>query len=421
MTEIKSSTGDRLPAFDNLRFLMVALVLVFHSAASYSSAVDFWPFHDTDSSILIDLFMLLCDMFMMPVLFFVAGYFALPSLNRNSAKSFVTKKLKRLGLPWLIITFLVMPTTDFFHYVNHSSGTMDSVRSYGAHWLVSVKKILEFRVGWLDMSSYLDMTQHFYQRYVWFISLLLLFFLVLAAIQPIYRKLSRKQTAGSPGAKSKKSDWLTILIVVIVNIILFGLFRFLAYPEFMASGWFSLGNIIQFQVGKLTIFVCYFILGMIAYQNQWFSNIGTLGKFWIWLVACFCLFGLNMMVMKTLNESTNAALSYKLGFVSLYPLWTFSFLGLFVSICLRFWNRTTKVNASLSKHSYDMYLVHYVVPLMLPLALAGWDIPVGIKFLTTATMTLVFSYLVSRFLVKAFPKLTLALIVAFNLALGIAS
>ena len=48
------SPKDRVLFFDNLRTLMVLLVLVFHSAASYGSIVAFWPYHDPKPSALID-------------------------------------------------------------------------------------------------------------------------------------------------------------------------------------------------------------------------------------------------------------------------------------------------------------------------------------------------------------------------------
>ena len=38
--------APRLIYLDNLRWLMVVLVLIFHAGASYGSAVEFWPFHD---------------------------------------------------------------------------------------------------------------------------------------------------------------------------------------------------------------------------------------------------------------------------------------------------------------------------------------------------------------------------------------
>jgi glucan biosynthesis protein C len=52
---------------------------------------------------------------MMTVLFFIAGYFALPSLEKRGGKRFVIGKLKRLGLPWLVVIVLLLPVLDYLH------------------------------------------------------------------------------------------------------------------------------------------------------------------------------------------------------------------------------------------------------------------------------------------------------------------
>ena len=46
MNSIPSTQAKRLVFLDNLRALMVVLVLIFHSGASYGTLVGFWPYHD---------------------------------------------------------------------------------------------------------------------------------------------------------------------------------------------------------------------------------------------------------------------------------------------------------------------------------------------------------------------------------------
>jgi fucose 4-O-acetylase-like acetyltransferase len=140
---------------------MVLLVLIFHSGASYGSAVEFWPFHEANPSKIIDLFMFLLDTFMMSILFFIAGYFALPSLQKRGIGHFLKDKLKRLGLPWLIVTILLLPLLDYLHYRSNSVNSGLLFRGYAEHWFLSIKRITEFNIGWMNMSAYLDMTEHF--------------------------------------------------------------------------------------------------------------------------------------------------------------------------------------------------------------------------------------------------------------------
>lgn len=407
---------NRLTFFDNLRSLMVMLVLIFHSGASYGSAVRFWPFHDNNPSIIIDLFMLLGDVFMMAVLFFVAGYFALPTLQRNGAWSFIKGKIKRLGIPWLIITVFVLPALDYIHYIVQQGSQALPIRTYFEHWTLSIKKIVAFHVGWMDMSAYWDMTEKFYQRYLWFISLLLLFFILFVLIYHINKKWNwctgrRNQDNSS----SKKSVYKSLLAIGVLNITLFALIRFFFYTEFMSMGWFSLGNIFQFQLGKLTIYCCYFGLGVYAYSRKWFVDGADFGKAWIWGLICFCLFGLNMFILKNLTSTYAPSLILRIGFTALYPTWALAFLGFFVSLFFRHFNHSTRFNRELAKNSYNMYLIHYIFPFTLPLLIRLWDGPTIIKFGILSLFTILMSYTFSRYVLKLFPKYVVTGLVGFSI------
>jgi hypothetical protein len=114
------ASRERLVFFDHLRALMVLLVLLFHAGASYGSMVAFWPYHDPNPSELIDHIMPLLDVFMMSILFFIAGYFALPSLQKRGGRRFLAAKFRRLGIPWLVVTFFLLPVLDYIHTFTQS-------------------------------------------------------------------------------------------------------------------------------------------------------------------------------------------------------------------------------------------------------------------------------------------------------------
>ncbi len=401
-----ANNSDRSVFFDNLRSLMVILVLIFHSGASYGSVVEFWPFHDKNPCKGIELFIFLADVFMMAVLFFIAGFFALPDLQKKVTWRFITGKLKRLGLPWLIITVIVLPVIDYIHYFIQQTSQVLPARSLWGHWILSIKKIAEFHTGWIDMSAYWNMTEKFYQRYMWFVSLLLLFFIVFALLHKITIYLNRKTgLKNKPEAALKKNVFKSLIITAIFSIVLFSLIRFLLYPEFMGFGWFSLWNIIQFQFAKLTLYLCCFSLGIYAFSGKWFTGHADFGKAWIWALICFCLFGLNMLVLKNLKSSDAPFLLIKIAFTVFYPLWSLSFLGFFVSWAYKHWNRPTRFNVNLAKNSYNIYLIHYIFPFTLPLLLRYWEVPTIIKFGVLSVVTILFSYGLSRYALSPFLKL----------------
>ena len=70
-----NGTENRLVFFDNLRFLFVLFVVLQHSGNAYSN-LGWWPVVDENTSIAVEWFNAFSDAFAMPLLFYIAGYFA---------------------------------------------------------------------------------------------------------------------------------------------------------------------------------------------------------------------------------------------------------------------------------------------------------------------------------------------------------
>ena len=88
---------------------------------------------------------------------------------------------------------------------------------------------------------------------------------------------------------------------------------------------------------------------------------------------------------------------------------TISTLGLFTSLAVRFWNRPTAVNHNLASNSYNMYLSHYIFVIGFQLALLTLPgIPELLKFAIVSVLSLFGSYAVSQFLLKPFPRISVA-------------
>lgn len=416
------ASPNRLIFFDNLRYLMILLVIIFHSGVSYGSMVAFWPYHDPNPTEFVDIIMLLMDVFMMSILFFIAGYFALPSSQKKGGWSFLKAKLQRLGIPWLVVTIFVLPILDYIHYYTQSAGKGFSPRSYGTHWWLSMKKIAEFYIGPLRMSEYLDMTEHFYQRYMWFLSLLLLFFVVFWLLYKAWGKWGRtSERAIQDDTASNRSVYVTLAIVGFLNVVLFALVKFLfSSPDNpFDMVWFSLGNLVQFETAKLAFYVPYFGLGVYAYSKKWFTSGKDFGRPWVWGLICFLLMVVNMLVGRSMTRAVEPSIGLQVAFVVLYPLWTLSFLGAFTAFASRRWNHAAPLGRELSDNSYNMYLVHYVFAMTLPLLLSTW---IGgtalVKFGTVALSTVLLSYGFSRYVTRPFPRFVVIGLVGLNVLLA---
>ena len=79
--------GKRLFFLDNLKMFIVNLMIIFHLAMCYMAyAPEWWYVVDVEhSDLFFTQFILWADIFSMPIMFFVAGYFGIMSLKKQSA------------------------------------------------------------------------------------------------------------------------------------------------------------------------------------------------------------------------------------------------------------------------------------------------------------------------------------------------
>lgn len=103
---------------DYLRGFLVALVVLDHACHAYTEYYSkFWFFPDFEHSIIFDIFHLHNDSFMMPSLFFLAGLFILPSLQRRGYLSFAKERFLRLVIPYIVGLPLISPLLSYPRYI----------------------------------------------------------------------------------------------------------------------------------------------------------------------------------------------------------------------------------------------------------------------------------------------------------------
>ena len=159
-----SREKERIFFFDNIRYLLVFLVVVFHMTCSYSHYTTWWAVND-DNSVFFDYLMRFLNIFLMPVLFFIAGYFTLPSLDRSGTWLFIKKKFIRLGIPWLIGVILVPPIRI---YIYEYSRGVEGISLLG-NFVKTIGEAATFRTGLI--TSY----DQFNHAHFWFLTLLFSF------------------------------------------------------------------------------------------------------------------------------------------------------------------------------------------------------------------------------------------------------
>src|SRR3954464_14786511 len=121
-TNQANTASTRLVALDRARTLITLLVLIHHSAVNYTH------FGNGDKMrwLGFDLVVLFNDSFFMACMFLISGLFVHDSLTRRGASSYLQNRAWRLGIPFLVSIFVLMPIAYYPTFLRyHLPGTTD--------------------------------------------------------------------------------------------------------------------------------------------------------------------------------------------------------------------------------------------------------------------------------------------------------
>jgi peptidoglycan/LPS O-acetylase OafA/YrhL len=368
-------------ALDNLRALVILLVLSFHSVLAYLQFLPAAPYPfdsphyqwraipivDSHRWLGFDLYCAWQDVFLMSLFFFLSGLFVWPSLNRKGAANFLNGRLLRLGLPFVLVVALLMPATLYPTYLQTAGNP--SVADYWRHWLA-----LPF---WPCGP-------------MWFLWLLLVGDLGTAVLQRFAPGLGSFLVRLSSAAEAHPARFFVGFVFASI----------LAYVPlallFAASAWFQLGPF-AFQLSRPLHYALYFFagvgLGAGGVERGLLAADGPLVRRWAaWILAALVSLCAWMGLTGLTMESVSASLGLRVLADVSFVLACFSSCFAVLAVVLRFAARRLPSLDGLSASAYGMYLVHYLFVVWLQFALLGMVLPAVIKGAVVFGCTLFLSW-----------------------------
>ena len=361
---------DRVPTqrlffVDNLRTLLIIMVFLDHLAITYGSPFGSWYYHEGQvgfpEAAVYGTFQGLAQAFFMGLLFFLSGYFTVPSFNRKGPKKFLKDRLIRLGIPIIVFAILVQPVVVYA--VALSQGFEGSFLSY-------VSTYLPFGLGPL-----------------WFVLALLMF----EAGYVIWHIQSQKQPRVYPFPAKRVIFAFGLLIGAITFAVR------IVYPE----GWAV--PVIAFQLAFFPQYIAFFIFGLIAFKSNWIISLPKQTG-WYWGRTAMWLTLVAMLIFVE-SELTDASFLGGLTWqTAAYTLWEQVF-AIAISIALVVWFREKQNNQSrllktLSDNSYAAYIIQTPVLVFLALSLRSIQLPLILKFAIVSpigiSLCFAFAYLIRK-------------------------
>ncbi|WP_336205223.1 acyltransferase family protein [Nonomuraea sp. LPB2021202275-12-8] len=162
---------ERRPELDALRTLVVVGLVFFHSSLVFDARDDYYV-KNAETTEITMIIAALCVVWAMPLLFLVAGLGSWHSLRHRGAGGFAVERLRRLGVPLVFATIVLLPFPQWLR-LKADPAYQDSYAQFWPHFFEVRLDVTEF--PFVIQGTYYE-TGH-----LWFVVLLLVYSLLIAA------------------------------------------------------------------------------------------------------------------------------------------------------------------------------------------------------------------------------------------------
>ncbi len=354
-----STEEHRLYWLDNLRTFMIFLVVVLHAGLVYESSgipAFFWIVDDPSTNDLSGILNLIIDIFVMPTIFFISGFFVPPSMRARKGSSFLRAKFNRLMIPWVVSVLTLIPLYKVIFLYSRNLPQ--------EHW-----------------TTYFHWSNGIWgQNWLWFLPVLFLF-------NALYVLFSRVNI--SPAADSPKK---TVGAIVLV-----GCFYAVCMDVLGLQGW-TKTVLIDFQNERVLIYFLVFLSGSLCHKLGTFKSERKGKRLYVflactaWVPVNLYLFLVIFLLIKpgtVLTSAIGDALLVRLTFLLSLACLLYVSINTFRIYMNKQWRIGQELNAS----SYYVYIIHVVVMGGIALLMLDSAMPSLLKYVILAMSTYVISSL----------------------------
>lgn len=372
----------RLFYIDNIRWLMIIFVVFTHAAVTYSGLGSWYYTEPANLDILsfavFGIYLTFTQAYSMGLLFLIAGYFVPRSFDHKGFDRFLGDRAIRLGVPTLIYIFLI--NTAIVYYI--LAFQWEEQRPPAGQAFLNYILSLDFLSGSGPM---------------WFALALLIFSATYAAVRLFLPAPERPQTEGKlPG-----------------HLAAAGLVLLIAICTFLVRLVQPIGtSIMNMQLCFFSQYIILFIVGIIAYRNNWFARIPySFGMTWFKMaIIGGSIFWLAIMVLGGVLSGDFS--NYSGGFhwqSAAYALWeSFFCIGVCLGLLVLFrehYNWQGKFERFMSENYFAVYFFHAPILILVTLAMGDLLWSPLLKFIVAGSISVILCFLISHLVLRRIPLL----------------
>jgi surface polysaccharide O-acyltransferase-like enzyme len=302
--------------------------------------------------------------FFMGLFFLISGYFVPRSFDRKGPLMFLRDRFKRIGLPLLFFSLLIIGPINYL--------------------MQPVQMSLGAFIRGLYESSWQGLFWH-----LWFLAHLLLY----GAVYALWRLATRRRPTQASPIRFVPNHWAILSFTLVL-----ALASWLVRIWYPIDRWEPLFFIIPAEIAHLPQYVGLFALGIMAYRGDWFRRLpARLGWLWlgIGLVASTCIYWYILVGSRFLPRLTAMG-----GFdwrSLVYSTWeAFICVGLcigLVTLFRRFFaGQPGALLTAMAGAAYAAYILHALLVVGIQMGLVEVALPALAKFALVTVLATVLSY-----------------------------
>lgn len=363
-------------AIDYLRSGVTVLVVAHHSALAYNTFSIYDPGNYMKSTAPVvdavrwaplDYLVGWNDMFFMSLMFLISGLFVVPSLVRKGPGQFLSGRVKRLGIPFVVAVTLLSPL------------------AYYPSWLLSSAAVQD------DFLRRFFTTDGWSGGPAWYIWVLLAFCCAVALACKLVPNFTRRLSWPDASARSLVAVFLAASLLATVPLRLF----------ILPSTWATVAGPLHFQAWRLLLYLAWFLLGVALGGGNPGRTLShdTLRPWPYWLAlggVAYLAHGL--LELRGADFAHAPAWLLNAILAAVYSVCC-TFTGLAALGLARAFLRTARPLAdSFTENAYGVYLFHYAFVTWMQYCLLAQPVSAALKFLITFSSALAMSWLLTALL-----------------------
>ncbi|MCS3504164.1 hypothetical protein M2189_006319 [Bradyrhizobium japonicum] len=354
-------------SLDRTRTFLTLVVLLHHAVIPYT----YFGHTDPASWIGFDVVVLCTDSFFMAMFFFLSGLFTWSGIARKAPQVFLRDRLLRLGLPFVIAAFTVIPLAYYAIALRH-----DPELTFASFWWKTIT------VGPWPSGP------------IWFVWLLLAFDLTASLLYRISTHLVDPVNRVSlRGFDQPAVFWLLLAVVTAVVYVP-------ALVHFGANKWFEFGPF-SVQASRILLYFAYFFIGVSVgaanFDRGILSAEGQLPKNrWMWVIATlvpYCLMWCMIYIKRAILGNPNVLPDwYQVIYGTFVVLFSAAILLAILAFFLHQKSPGPNLLDRMQADAYGMFLVHYPIALWIQYVLFDYSWPAIFKAAIGFVLTVVLSW-----------------------------